>query len=105
MHVTTILYGLLGLLVARIAWLCYNSFSSPLRNIPGPFLSRFSRLWYARQVSKGHFEKENLELHIKHGKVVRVAPGHYSIDDPAAVKQVYGIGTQFRKSDWYYGWQ
>lgn len=105
MHLAFVLYGLIGLLAARIALLLYRSFSSPLRNIPGPWSSRFSRLWYAHRVSKGHFEKDNIKLHEKHGRIVRVAPDHYSISDPAAVKQIYGIGTQFRKSDWYYGWQ
>jgi hypothetical protein len=42
--------------------------SGPLRSVPGPFLARFSRLWYLRAVSKGNFEKTNIELHRKHGK-------------------------------------
>ena len=38
------------------------------------------------------------------GKIVRTGPNLYSIDDPAAVKAIYGIGTRFIKSDWYDGW-
>lgn len=35
------------------------------------------------------------------GPVVRIAPGQYSIDDPSAVKAIYGIGKSFPKSPWY----
>jgi hypothetical protein len=105
MHTALAVYALLGLITIRILLSVYRSVFSPLRNIPGPLAARFSRLWYLRRVHNGQFEKDNISLHKKHGPIVRVAPDHYSIDDLAAVKQVYGIGTQFRKSDWYYGWQ
>lgn len=35
------------------------------------------------------------------GPVVRIAPGQYSIDDPSAVKVIYGIGKSFAKASWY----
>ncbi|CAK7223636.1 hypothetical protein SBRCBS47491_005275 [Sporothrix bragantina] len=35
------------------------------------------------------------------GPVVRIAPNQYSIDDPNAVKAIYGIGKSFPKSSWY----
>lgn len=38
------------------------------------------------------------------GKVVRIAPNLYSIDDAAAAKTIYGHGTQFTKGDWYKVW-
>lgn len=38
------------------------------------------------------------------GKVVRVAPRMYSIDDPAAVKLMYGVQNPLPKSDWYGAW-
>lgn len=37
------------------------------------------------------------------GKIVRVAPNEFSIDDPEAVRSIYGPGSKFRKADWYYG--
>ncbi|KFY74560.1 hypothetical protein V499_05422 [Pseudogymnoascus sp. VKM F-103] len=51
--------------------------TSPLRDIPGPFLARYTR------------------------PIVRIAPNEYSIDDPDAVKVIYGLGSQFIKSPWY----
>lgn len=72
-------------------------FLDPLRNIPGPFLARFTRLWYLNQIYKGHFEKTNIELHKKYGPIVRIAPREYSIDDVQATKEIYGHGNTFIK--------
>ncbi|KFZ14545.1 hypothetical protein V501_03179 [Pseudogymnoascus sp. VKM F-4519 (FW-2642)] len=97
--------------------------TSPLRDIPGPFLARYTRLWKLREIYKGAFQETNIELHRKHGDysflkldssgqcklladrdpgpIVRIAPNEYSIDDPDAVKVIYGLGSQFIKSPWY----
>lgn len=52
------------------SWVVYQTISflrDPLRSVPGPFLARFTRLWYLNEVARGHFEKTNIELHKKHG--------------------------------------
>ncbi|KAK2609701.1 hypothetical protein N8I77_003190 [Diaporthe amygdali] len=71
---------------------------------PGPFLARFTDLWLAYRQSKGKMQTEHVELHQKYGKIVRVGPNYYSIDDPAAIKTIYGHGTQYEKSKWYEVW-
>ncbi|KAH6972493.1 cytochrome P450 [Ilyonectria sp. MPI-CAGE-AT-0026] len=77
---------------------------SPLKNVPGPFLARFSDFWYFWTVRRGHFEKRNREIHQKYGPVVRYGPNRYSLNDPDATKIVYGLGAQFAKSSWYSTW-
>ncbi|ETS80072.1 hypothetical protein PFICI_07601 [Pestalotiopsis fici W106-1] len=72
--------------------------SSPLGKIPGPLGARISRLWYLKHVVGGNFHRRNIELHRLYGPVVRIAPGQYSIDDPEAVKVIYGIGKSFEKA-------
>ncbi|KAH7024061.1 putative cytochrome P450 oxidoreductase [Ilyonectria destructans] len=72
--------------------------------IPGPRLAKLSGLWYAYRIYRGRFERENIDLHEQYGKIVRVAPNHYSINDPGALKTIYGHGTKFVKSNWYKGW-
>ncbi|PYH93221.1 cytochrome P450 [Aspergillus ellipticus CBS 707.79] len=74
------------------------------RDIPGPFLARFSRLWYMRQMIRGDFQYTNIRLHQDHGKIVRIAPGWYSFSDPEALKTIYTHGSKFIKSDWYAAW-
>jgi Cytochrome P450 len=39
---------------------------------------------------------------INAGPVVRIAPNEVSIDDPEAVKVIYGHATEFIKAPWYY---
>lgn len=34
--------------------------------------------------------------------MVRIAPNEVSLDDPEAVKQLYGHATEFKKAPWYY---
>lgn len=69
----------------------------PLRDIPGPFLARFTRAWYAVQVWKGDFEVVNTQLHRQYGAIVRLAPGEYSIDNVEGIKSIYGHGNNFIK--------
>ncbi|KAM3526846.1 hypothetical protein NHJ13051_003226 [Beauveria bassiana] len=79
--------------------------TSPLRSIPGPFLARFTRLWYFVRVANGKFDAENRALHRRYGPVVRLAPGMFSIDMPEAVPTIYRVGSKMPKSEWYDSWQ
>lgn len=78
---------------------------SPLRSIPGPFWTKFTRLWYFKRVYQGNFEHDNIELHRRYGRIVRIAPNMYSIDAPDIVNTIYGISSKMPKSDWYDGWK
>ena len=95
---------LLGALGAWVVTITARHVLSPLRSIPGPLLARFTKLWVFVRVWQGSFEKDNIALHRKYGKVVRYGPYHYSFDDPEAVKIIYGKGTEFDKSSWYEAW-
>lgn len=44
------------------------SWRPALRDIPGPFLARWTDLWYMWHIYQGRFEHKNLELHEKHGE-------------------------------------
>ncbi|TID21823.1 hypothetical protein E6O75_ATG05218 [Venturia nashicola] len=95
----------IGIIITRALVSFHRSITSPLKDIPGPWQARFSKLWFFDNVRKGNFEEVNIRLHRKHGNMVRVAPDHYSIDDPKAIKQIYGIGSKFPKSEWYEAWK
>ncbi|KAI9689268.1 MAG: hypothetical protein M1820_010179 [Bogoriella megaspora] len=96
------LYGAAALSIAVLYILCRALFD-PLRTIPGPFITRFTRGWYFLKLWNEDFEKTNIDIHRRYGKVVRIAPNEYSIDDPSAVKTIYGLGSQFPKAEWYWG--
>ncbi|RDW71427.1 hypothetical protein BP6252_07990 [Coleophoma cylindrospora] len=93
--------GAVGLL---LAYYILPVLLDPLREIPGPFLARFSRLWYFLEIYKGSYEITDIDLHKRHGSIVRIAPGEYSIEDPEAAKIIYGHGSTFLKAPWYSGW-
>lgn len=103
---TTSTSGLLlrcaGVLVGiAIIYPLIRAAASPLRSAPGPFATRFTRLWYLQKVWTGELPWHNVGLHRRYGPVVRLAPNEYSLDDPAAVKIIYGLGTTFTKGPWY----
>ncbi|KAK5064363.1 hypothetical protein LTR84_000196 [Exophiala bonariae] len=80
----------------------YQISSDPLKSVPdAAFGARYTRLWYLWQLWRGDFQNTNIQLHKKYGKIVRTAPNQYSIDDPEAVKVIYGHTTRFTKGDWY----
>lgn len=99
------MYLLVLLPIVILCRLLYQYLSNPLRAIPGPFWTRFTKLWYFNKVRRGHFEKDNIRLHQTYGPVVRIAPNHYSINDINALKTIYGTGSKFPKSDWYEAWK
>ncbi|KAJ9662748.1 hypothetical protein H2198_001197 [Neophaeococcomyces mojaviensis] len=110
MHPVILVYGILAIAALRLLYISISAIASPTRHIPGPFLARFSRLWYFRTVWTGEAEKHNIALHRKYAKngqyyapIVRLGPNMFSVIDPD--KQVYGISSKMRKSDWYEGWK
>lgn len=105
MHLQYLVWAGVALVVGRVFIFIYQSLTSPLRSVPGPFWSRFSRLWFLNRVYQGKFEHDNIALHRKYGPVVRVAPNMYSIDSPEVLKTVYHISSKFPKSNWYQGWK
>jgi hypothetical protein len=65
----TLVTGVISLLLLlRLLHIVYSAITSPLRSIPGPFLARFTKLWYLWRVYNGHFEQDNIDLHRKYGK-------------------------------------
>ncbi|KAM6518593.1 hypothetical protein FSOLCH5_007356 [Fusarium solani] len=94
----------LALVVAvKVLSRVYQALFSPLKNVPGPTLARFTDLWYLNRVSKGHFERDNINLHRQYGPIVRYGPNRYSFDHPEAAQIIYGVGKadKFAKSSFY----
>ncbi|KAL2690156.1 hypothetical protein Neosp_004224 [[Neocosmospora] mangrovei] len=84
------LSAILALTIFAVLFTLLRAGFSPLRAIPGPFLSRFTDLWYLWRLYRGQFEQENLELHERYGPIVRLGPNRYSFSHPDALKAIYG---------------
>ncbi|KAF5968045.1 pisatin demethylase cytochrome P450 [Fusarium coicis] len=90
---------LYGALVAGLALfhLIRLTFRAGLRNIPGPWLARYTVLYRLSLVYKGDSPRQYQLLHEKYGPIVRTGPNHVSISDPAMMPIIYGIGKNFQK--------
>jgi hypothetical protein len=75
----------------------YDAYATPLRDVPGPWLAKFTRLWLFQAIRSREYQKINIELHQKHGPIVRLAPNEYSIDDPEAASIIYRTKDQLVK--------
>ena len=84
MHAQVLAGAAVVALIARIFFPFLKTFFSPLRNVPGPALARFTDLWYLWRVRKGGFEWDNIELHRKHGEPVLL---HVFLSAPNLYKQ------------------
>lgn len=75
----------------------YTAFRRGIRQVPGPWLAKFTIFYRISMVTKGNGVQEYRQLHEQFGDVVRVGPNHVSINDPHAIQQIYGISSKFRK--------
>lgn len=94
-----VLLAAIGILIAR---LLQNKFRYQLRNIPGPTLASYTSLWRLYDVCEGQAHKTAIELHRKHGSLVRIGPKHVSVSDPREIANIYGLNkgyTKVRSSD------
>lgn len=87
------------------AYYIYIRYLSVLSKIPGPLEAIVSRGWLAYHSHRGDMHLVMPDLHAKYGKVVRTAPNEVSISDVSAIREIYGPGSKYRKSDWYSVWQ
>ncbi|PNP51205.1 hypothetical protein THARTR1_08109 [Trichoderma harzianum] len=94
--------ALISFVAGLATWFLYKIFFAPLHDIPGPFITRFTKFWFFHRVLYGSkLNWDTLRLHQKYGKVVRLGPNHVSISDDADVQSVYGGHPAFPKSKWY----
>lgn len=90
-HVLLAGAGVIGL------WFIYELLFSPLRNIPGPFISRFTNLYRAGLTLGGHVDDKFRSWHEQYGSTVRVAPNAVSIGDPDLIKVIYATKNAWIK--------
>lgn len=97
------IHGLFALAIFGLLYPLFRAATTPLKDVPGPFLARFTRLWFFRSIWNGHAHLDNIALHRKYAKdgqffapVVRLGPNMYSISRPD--RTVYGIGSKMPKT-------
>ena len=66
-------------------------FTIGLRQVPGPFLARFSNLWKLNAAWHQDMPKRNIAIHQKYGSVVRIGHNTVSVSDPSALAVIYNF--------------
>jgi cytochrome P450 len=74
-----------------------------LAKIPGPFLARLTDLWRFRAQNSRGYAARLVELHKRHGNLVRLGPNHISVSDPSAIPIIYSTNPVWLKGPSYYG--
>ncbi|KAJ5729232.1 uncharacterized protein N7483_003740 [Penicillium malachiteum] len=74
---------------------------SPLRRIPGPFSSKFTRLPLQLATSRGAQLYYIHRLHQTYGHIVRISPNEVSVSSMADIREIHRIGSGFLKTEWY----
>ncbi|OJD34005.1 cytochrome p450 monooxygenase [Diplodia corticola] len=73
----------------------------PLAGYPGPFLAKTTPWRDVYHAWRGDKHLDFYELHQRYGPFVRYGPNTLSVNDPAALKAIYGHRANVRKSDFY----
>ena len=79
----------------------FTGLTSPLRHIPGPAWSRFTRLPLKKAIVGGRRIFFIHALHEQYGDVVRIAPDEVSVADVDGFKQIHAVSSKFVKNKWY----
>lgn len=85
------------LVLAFVAYLASNYLNHGLNKYPGPVLAGLTDWWRFIDVYGRRPDITHLNLHRKHGDVVRLGPNSLSFADPKAIKQIYGLNKGFVK--------
>lgn len=92
----SVTFGIISI-VLLLASIIRSRFKYGIRNIPGPTLAAYSRLWNVFVASSGSAPEIFQDLHQNYGNVVRVGPNHVAISDPAYLPIIYGTNNRFLK--------
>ncbi|RVX71306.1 hypothetical protein B0A52_04880 [Exophiala mesophila] len=87
--------------VFTAAFVTYRLFFGPLSKIPGPWITAITGYYVMYQEFKGDRTVWLDGLHVKYGPVVRVSPAEVSFNSVEALKEIYGIKSQYSKSHFY----
>ncbi|TVY71200.1 Cytochrome P450 monooxygenase andK [Lachnellula suecica] len=88
----------LTLVITQLLW---TYFRSPIKNIPGPFLAKFTNLWRLFDTYGGRAELTHQTVHEKYGFAVRLGPNIVSLNDPKLLKIIYNTRGDYLKSEFY----
>lgn len=93
----------LALIVYLLLKQTYQFLNSPFRaqRIPGPFLASFTNLYRSYRTMTGTWHRDIMQLHLKYGPVVWIAPDEVSCSDPYLRNVIYGFANDKREETFF----
>lgn len=85
------------LVSALVAYFVRNKFNNGLNKYPGPPLAAWTDWWRFTDAMQRRTQWTHINLHRKHGDIVRVGPNVLSFADPRAIKSIYGLNKGMTK--------
>ena len=86
-----------AILILTIAYLAKNRYHNGLQKYPGPILASLTDWWRFFDVLGRRPDITHIELHRKHGDIIRYGPNALSFANPQALKTIYGLNKGFIK--------
>lgn len=86
-----------AILILAIAYLARNRYHSGLQKYPGPVLASLTDWWRFFDVLGRRPDITHIDLHKKHGDIIRYGPNALSFANPQALKTIYGLNKGFIK--------
>lgn len=68
-----------------------------LRHVPGPLAAAFTNLLRVSWILSDRAHQIHIDLHQKHGKLVRFGPNMVSVGDAAEIQTIYNFSGKFAK--------
>ncbi|KAL6857328.1 cytochrome P450 [Trichoderma novae-zelandiae] len=92
-------------LAVTLAWFISSSACQYFRlcHFDGPLLAKTSNLWLFASVNSGRSHLDFWQVTQKYGTIARVGLNDLITDDPALVKYMCNVKTEYRRSSWYDG--
>ena len=84
-----------------VASCIYTALTSPLRSIPGPWMSLYSNRQLKSAVTGGKRIFYIDELHKKYGPIVRISPDEVAVADIESFRQIHAVSGGYTKSEFY----
>ncbi|KAH8590119.1 cytochrome P450 [Bisporella sp. PMI_857] len=99
MHVLNFLIkALSSTVILVISGYLWAYIRSPIKNIPGPFIAKFTNLWRLFNTYAGRPELTQQMLHERYGPAVRIGPNLVSLSDPKLLRTIYNTRGDFLKA-------
>jgi hypothetical protein len=91
-------YWPLILVAGVVIRLLRNKYHNGLNKYPGNALAAYTNWWRYFDVRGRRAQWTHIDLHRKHGDIVRLGPNVLSFADPRAIKTIYGLNKGMTKA-------